>query len=193
MESTELCSFFAEVAEKTESLAQEAGIEVRYLCPPTDLMAMADRAKLERAAYNLLSNALKYTPRGGHIQVELKKRGDLAVFRVIDDGDGIPEDILGTVYARFRREPGPGDTRWGIGLGLPLVRRTAAFHSGTLLLCRTPEGGTAAAMTIRLKEGREDKVSAPVLRVDYTGEHDHGLVEMADCLPWQVFEAESIN
>ena len=193
MEPTELCSFFAELAEKAESLTREAGIEVQYLCPPTDLMAMADRAKLERAAYNLLSNALKFTPRGGHIQVELKKRGDLAVFRVADDGEGIPEDILGTVYARFRREPSPGDTRWGIGLGLPLVRRTAALHGGTLLLCRTPEGGTAAAMTIRLKESRENKVSAPALRVDYTGEHDHGLVEMADCLPWQVFEAESIN
>ena len=193
MEPTELCSFFAEVAEKAEALTREAGIEVQYLCPPADLMAMADRAKLERAAYNLLSNALKFTPPGGHIQVELKKRGNLAIFRVADDGEGIPEDILGTVYARFRREPGPGDTRWGIGLGLPLVRRTAAFHGGTLLLYRTPEGGTAAAMTIRLKETREDKVSAPVLRVDYTGEHDHGLVEMADSLPWQVFDAGSVN
>ena len=193
MEPTELCSFFAEVAEKAQGLTREAGIEVQYLCPPTDLIAMVDRAKLERAAYNLLSNALKFTPRGGHIQVELKKRGSLAIFRVEDDGEGIPEDVLGTVYARFRREPSPGDTRWGIGLGLPLVRRTAAFHGGTLLLYRTPEGGTTAAMTIRLKESREDKVSAPVLRGDYTGEHDHGLVEMADGLPWQVFEAGSIN
>lgn len=193
MEPTELCSFFAEVAEKAENLTGGAGVEVQYLCPPADLVAMADRAKLERAAYNLLSNALKFTPPGGHIQVELKKRGNLAVFRVTDDGEGIPDDILGTVYARFRREPSPGDTRWGIGLGLPLVRRTAAFHGGSLLLHRTPEGGTAAAMTIRLREVRGDKVSAPVLRVDYTGEHDHGLVEMADCLPWQAFEPGDIN
>lgn len=193
MESTELCSFFAETAEKAGALVQEAGITVEYRCPPADLMAMADRQKLERAAFNLISNALKFSHRGGAVTVELKKRGDLAVLRVSDQGDGVPEDILGTVYARFRREPSPGDTRWGIGLGLPLVCRTAAFHGGALLLRRGSEGGTLAAMTIRLKEPREGRLAAPALQVDYTGEHDHGLVEMADCLPWQVYEAGSVN
>ena len=74
-----------------------------------------------------------------------------------------------------------------------MVSGAAAAHGGTLLLRPAAGGGTVAAMSIRLKNQGPASVSATRLRVDYAGEHDHGLVELADSLPWEVFEAGSIN
>lgn len=154
---------------------------------------MVDRQKLERATYNLLSNAMKFTPKGGFIHMELEAHGDLAVLKISDNGEGVPVDMLSTVYDRFRREPAVGDVRWGIGLGLPMVTRTATLHGGALLMKRREGGGTVVAMSIRQGGTVQKNLSTPMRLVDYTGEHDHGLVELADCLPWAVFEAGGIN
>lgn len=192
-EPTELGAFYYEIFQKAEPLGEAAQVEVTYTCPNSPINAMVDRSKLERAAYNLLSNALKFTPKGGRVRMELERRGGLATLKITDNGEGIPRDMLDTVFARFRREPSFGDNRWGIGLGLPIVTRAAAIHGGALLLRQAEHGGAVVAMSIRLNEDHRSTVSAPVLRVDYTGEHDHGLVELADCLPWEVFETGSIN
>lgn len=192
-EPTELGSFYYEIFQQVEGLAQAAGVKMTYRCPRTAVNGMADRQKLERAVYNLLSNALKFTPRGGEITMELERTGALATLKITDTGEGIPGDMLSTVFARYRREPSFGDSRWGIGLGLPMVARAAALHGGTLLLRKAEGGGAAVALAIRLNERDRLAVSAPVFRVDYAGEHDHSFVELADCLPWSVFEAGSIN
>lgn len=193
MEPTELGAFFFEIFQRAEPLGEAAGVKMEFRAPSQPVQTMANRGRLERAVYNLLSNSLKFTPRGGMIRMELEKRGDLAVLTVTDNGEGISRELLGTVFARYQREPAPDDYRWGIGLGLSMVSGAAAAHGGTLLLRPAAGGGTVAAMSIRLKNQGPASVSATRLRVDYAGEHDHGLVELADSLPWEVFEAGSIN
>lgn len=192
-EETELGSFFYEIFQQAEMLGEAAGVKITYRCPRQEVSAMADRQKLERAVYNLLSNAMKFTPRGGKIAMELEQTGQMAMLKITDSGEGISRDLLDTMFSRYRREPSFGDGRWGIGLGLPMVARTAVVHGGALLLCPAEGGGVRAVISIQCGGREKEAVSAPVFRVDYAGEHAHSFVELADCLPWDVFEAGSIN
>lgn len=192
-EPTELGAFLGEISEKTRTLAKSAEINIRYRCPPGNLWALADRQKLERAVYNLLSNSLKFTPPGGEISIELERRGDMGILKITDNGEGIQEGALSTIFSRFQREPSLGDARCGIGLGLPMAAKIASAHGGALLIQNGKERGTTSALSIPLTKNCTPGISTPVIRVDYAGERDHGLVELAESLPWSVFEAGSIN
>lgn len=192
-EPTELGAFLREIFEKTQTLASSAGVEIRYSCPAGSLWAMVDRQKLERAVYNLLSNSLKYTPRGGEISMDLERSGETGILKITDNGEGIRDGALSTIFARFQREPSLEDSRSGIGLGLPMAAKIASAHGGALLIQNGKERGTVSAMSIPLTRNCTPGISTPVMRVDYAGERDHGLVELSECLPWDVFEAGSIN
>jgi signal transduction histidine kinase len=109
---------------------------------------MGDRARLEQVAANLIDNAVKYSPPGGRVDVEVRHEGGQALLRVCDTGAGIPADELPRIWDRLFR----GDasrTERGLGLGLSLVRAIVEAHGGTVTVESEP--GKGSVFTVRLK------------------------------------------
>jgi signal transduction histidine kinase len=112
-----------------------------------DIVVLGDRMRLEQVAANLIDNAVKYTPRGGGVEVMVGRDGDTAILSVRDTGPGIPADELPRIWDRLFR----GDasrTERGLGLGLSLVRAIVEAHGGTVEVESGP--GRGAAFTVRL-------------------------------------------
>ena len=128
-EPTSMGSFFGEILEKSGALMGKAGVQLLYTPPHREGIGNLDRQKMERAVYNLLSNALRFTPKGGTIRVCLTLEGERAVLRIQDSGDGLHREIQQDLFNRYRRTPAVEDSRFGLGLGLLLVRqRSMAAH-----------------------------------------------------------------
>jgi heavy metal sensor kinase len=116
---------------------------------PGDIVVTADRTRLEQVAANLIDNALKYTPAGGRVDVEVGREGDVALLRVRDTGTGIPPDELSRIFDRLFR----GDTsraERGLGLGLSLVKAVVEAHGGTVSVESEP--GRGSVFTVRLPQ-----------------------------------------
>jgi signal transduction histidine kinase len=114
------------------------------------LLVNGDTARLQQVALNLLGNAIKFTPTGGSIRVELRRMDDAVELIVEDDGIGIAPELLPHVFERFRQ----GDistTRQhgGLGLGLTVVRHVVELHDGTIAAQSDGEG-RGACFVVRL-------------------------------------------
>jgi CheY-like chemotaxis protein/anti-sigma regulatory factor (Ser/Thr protein kinase) len=103
--------------------------------------ALVDATRIAQIVGNLLNNASKHSPVGAPVRVQLRRDGDAAVIRVIDEGVGIPSDQLTRVFDMFtkieRSAPGTND---GLGIGLALSRQLAELHGGTLTALSGGEG-----------------------------------------------------
>ena len=101
-----------------------------------------DASSLATLIANLLDNALRFTPRGGRVDVGVANDAGRAVLSVIDSGPGIPVAARERVFERFHREAGPDDAsrETGSGLGLSIVRRIADAHGATIELADGPDG-----------------------------------------------------
>jgi len=181
-ENTELCGFFREIFEKADTSLCNTNVAVRFSCPSTPVFTMADRERLERAVYNLISNAVKFSKPGSYVTGTLTVNGKMACLTVEDQGDGIAAHVQGTLFHRYMREPAIEDSRFGLGLGMTLVRSAAAIHGGTVLL--EQKKGTRVAMTIALRKQSPGILHSPTLRIgDYAGGRDLGLLEFSESLP----------
>lgn len=101
---------------------------------------------------NLLSNALKFTPEGGHIAVHIVEIDGHAVMSVTDSGIGMDAEEMPRALSRFGQiESGLSRKYQGTGLGLPLVKQLAEMHGGTLELQSTPGIGTMATIRLPLR------------------------------------------
>ena len=183
---------FQEVFDKASALVGQTDVELRFQNLEQDVYSLVDTEKLERAVYNLLSNAVKFTPRGGYIEAKLVRRGSKLYLTVQDSGSGVDPKVRGNVYSRYLRQPGVEDGRFGIGLGMVLIRSAAAAHGGTVLM-EHPEGlGARITMTLTIRQS-SGTLRSNILKVDYAGERDHGLIELAESLPSKLYEKEYIN
>ncbi len=127
--------------------AGKAGIEIKkdLLADPPALYA--DERRVRQIVLNLLSNALKFTPRGGTVTVCVRRNDDEElVISVADTGIGIATEDLEAVMSPFRQVDGSLARRYeGAGLGLPLSKRLAELHGGTVFLESEPGKGTVAS------------------------------------------------
>lgn len=182
-ERQNLNALFQEMAEKAAALSASSGIQIRYSGLSEEDCGLVDRQLLERAVLNMLSNALKFTPTGGEILLSLRKTGKQFRLSVTDSGSGIPEAERSTLFSRYLREPALEDPRHGIGLGMLLIRNTAARHGGAVLV-DYPEGmGTRVTLTFGNAPEGENQSRANQPRADYAGEQDHALIELSEFLP----------
>ena len=103
------------------------------LAPPRALMVEADVTRLCQIVANLLNNAAKYTPEGGHIQVLAERDGDEAVITVQDSGIGLTQDMLPRVFDMFAQvDRSMERAQGGLGIGLALVKRLVEMHGGSV-------------------------------------------------------------
>lgn len=192
MEYVEICSFLEELLGKAATLLQSVGIQLHYSLPNEAIYTMADQDKLERAVYNLLSNAAKHTASGGTITVQLHRRSRLNL-SVTDTGSGLDGAVKANVYDRYLRTPSLASGAEGLGLGMVLVRATALLHGGTVLIDHPEGSGTRVTMTMEIRHQKTTQVRTPTLRIDYAGERDHALQELADVLPAALYSPENIR
>jgi signal transduction histidine kinase/Na+/proline symporter len=120
---------------------------------------LADRDKIIQVLTNLLSNAAKFTPTGGHVWVRTLRDDGRAVVEVEDTGVGIPDEQLETIFERFRQV---GDTLTakpeGAGLGLPISREIVQYQGGSLTVRSTMGRGSCFRMTLPLANSRDTGV-----------------------------------
>ena len=189
MDTVNVSAVFAEVFEKAAALAEHTQVRLCYQGYPQSLYCMADRECLERAALNMISNALKFSSPGSTIQASLTRRGEKLYLSVEDAGTGIPASIRGDVFNRYQRQCGLEDHRFGIGLGMVLIRAAAAAHGGAVLMDQPQDSGTRVTLSMAIRKGHPG-FHSPVMTMDYGGEMDHALMELSECLPVSLYEKE---
>lgn len=189
-EIRDITAVFDEIFQKTAILAEAAGIRITFQNLSRQLLTLVDTEKLERALYNILSNAIKFTPAGGTIEASLTQRGKLLYLMVRDSGFGVDPAIRSSIHSRYLRQPGIEDGRYGIGLGMVLIRAAAAAHGGTVLMEHPDGAGIRITVTMEIQQDATVTLRSPILHVDYAGERDHGLVELSEVLPATLYQKE---
>ncbi|MFR8333251.1 MAG: sensor histidine kinase [Oscillospiraceae bacterium] len=192
-EPTSMGSFFGEILEKSGALMGKAGVQLLYTPPHREGIGNLDRQKMERAVYNLLSNALRFTPKGGTIRVCLTLEGERAVLRIQDSGDGLHREIQQDLFNRYRRTPAVEDSRFGLGLGLLLVRQTALAPWRRTAHQRSPRGRHHRVPVLPAEPAGHRRPPLPLAGLDYAGCWDHGLVELSRELPLEVYDPQNLN
>ncbi len=115
----------------------------------------ADASRLQQVIWNLLSNAIRFAPVGGQVQVRVEVAGPSVELSVTDDGPGIDLAFLPYIFDRFRQADSSSTRRHGgLGLGLAIVRHLVELHGGTVE-ARNSEGRPGAVFTIRLPQRQE--------------------------------------
>ncbi|PTL81813.1 hybrid sensor histidine kinase/response regulator [Vitiosangium sp. GDMCC 1.1324] len=155
---------FALVRTKVRELAPLASTHpVRLHVEGTDFVGRWDGGSLERVLDNLLGNAVKYSPRGGTIDVWLREEspGPEGWVRlcVQDQGMGIPAEDLPHIFERFRRGRNVAPVISGSGVGLASAHRLVLLHGGTLTV--ESEEGKGSSFTVRLQRGLSVRASSP--------------------------------
>jgi len=126
------------------------GREHRISLTAEPAVVNADLTRLEQIVTNLLQNAVKYTPAGGSIHIDVMTDAQEAVLRVTDTGRGIPSEMLSRVFELFAQAEQPIDrSLGGLGVGLTLTRRLVELHGGTITAFSDGEG-RGAQFTVRL-------------------------------------------
>src|ERR1043166_101918 len=141
----DLREIIEEAGETGELLAEHAGVGIDIRLPPKPLVVPVDRSRMRQLALNLIENAVKYTPRGGQVSVELGSSNGRAVFTVADTGIGIAPGDLPHVFDRFWRADSARtrtSERAGTGLGLAICKWIAEAHGGTIDVQSRPGRGT---------------------------------------------------
>src|SRR6266545_5955991 len=141
---TALRPLLEEVTRGFQPRFDEAGVSLRSELD--DVAADADPNRMRQVVSNLLSNALKFTPSGGSVELVLRPIGEQAVIRVADTGPGISSEELPHVFDRFFR--GHGVRASVSGIGLTVVRELVEAHGGSIEVSSEPGAGTA--FTVRL-------------------------------------------
>jgi two-component system sensor histidine kinase SenX3 len=134
----------AEAGERVREAANQRQIEVSLEEPNPQLVVLGDRRQLTSAVYNLLENAVKFSPQGSKVRCIGRADGDDALVIVEDHGVGIPSRDLERIFERFYRvDAGRSRSTGGTGLGLAIVRHVAANHRGSIQVeAREGEGST---------------------------------------------------
>ena len=148
--------------------AREKGIAVRFSSARamTSINAVVDPARLQQIVWNLLANAVKFTPAGGRIEVMLERSMDSFVLRVSDNGEGIAPEFLPHVFERFRQADSSAVRKHGgLGIGLSLVRQLAELHGGTVKVeSQGKDKGATFTVSLPLRQAEDSRLRPPLPR-----------------------------
>jgi signal transduction histidine kinase/ActR/RegA family two-component response regulator len=150
MEPLDLATVLESAIESLRPTAEARKIAISCEAPRGFAVVSGDQGRLQQVVWNILSNALKFTPPGGRIDACVTAEGPDAVVSVTDSGEGIAPEFLPHVFDRFRQENAAVTrTHSGLGLGLSLVRHLIELHGGTISAASDGKG-QGATFTVRL-------------------------------------------
>ena len=132
-ERLDLRSVIAAAVETSQPIIEQHGQSLAVAVPEEPIFVDGDPIRLPQVVSNLLTNAAKYSQRGGHIKVSVAREGATAVLDVADDGIGIPKDMLQTVFGMFTQVDRTLErTTGGLGIGLSLAKGLVEMHGGSI-------------------------------------------------------------
>ena len=178
LRDADLVKLVSEVCESSADLAEQLGIQLKFVCAMDRRVCAIHPAAVEQMLYHLLSNALKFTPAGGTVTVELKKSGGELLLSVADTGCGIsPEQMEHLFDGYLHTQAVP---RRGLGLGLPLCRTIAERHGGGITVESVP--GQGSCFTVFLPDRQSGTQVSDVTPL-YASGFNRPLMGLADALP----------
>lgn len=131
-----LCDILQIVSAAVETILPQAeakGVDITVQWPAgAEEIVEGDTGRLQQAFWNLLANAVKFTPRGGTVTVSHRKSGAMHEISIADTGSGIPRQMIGQIFAPFVRERANNEA--GLGLGLSIARHIVELHGGRILV-----------------------------------------------------------
>jgi signal transduction histidine kinase len=146
-ETVDMSELTQETVHLLQPAAEKKGQQLTDEIRP-GLELYGDRIKLNQILYNLMDNAIKYTPEGGRIHVSLKEEEGNLVWRVRDNGIGIPAEDQEHIFERFYRvDKARSRETGGTGLGLSIVRQMVKMHGGTISVHSEPDSGSEFVVT----------------------------------------------
>jgi signal transduction histidine kinase/DNA-binding response OmpR family regulator len=129
----ELIAIIEAAIESTRPAAAAKAIQFEVAFDAAASHVMGDASRLQQVVWNLFTNAVKFTPEGGHVEVRLEREGTHAQVIVSDNGQGIDQQFLPLIFERFRQADGSTTRKHGgLGLGLAIVRHLVEMHGGTI-------------------------------------------------------------
>ena len=153
LSSIELTGLVGELREQMLPIAREKEITLAESLPAELPRLRADRAKLRRVIVNLLSNALKFTPRGGRVEVTAAPEGGMVRVAVSDTGVGIPPEDLARLFDKYEQARSRATrSEKGTGLGLYITRQLVELHGGQISVRSEVGKGSAFSFTIPIAE-----------------------------------------
>jgi len=152
--TTDIQSLVERVVVRFKPQAASRQVDLQMTIPPGNSSVMVDPARIEQILNNLLSNALRYTPDGGKIEIVLKADGKKLLVSVHDNGPGISKEALPYIFERFyRADRSRSRSEGGSGLGLAIALQIAALHGGKLTAGNDPQGGAIFTLSLPYKNG----------------------------------------
>lgn len=170
----ELGEVIERAARQLEQAVAQGQLQLRVKAAPGPVMVDADPVRIEQIVSNLLTNAVKYTPPGGTLEVAVESRGRDAIVRVTDSGVGLAPEMLGTVFKMFVQADRSLDrSQGGMGIGLTLVRLLVELHGGKVEAASAGLGkGSTFTVTLPLLAGAGDAVAeATISKQSGPGRH----------------------
>ncbi|HUR28505.1 MAG TPA: ATP-binding protein [Planctomycetota bacterium] len=159
-ESVDLGSLARQVVDAHRPQLAAAGLEMQLDLPSTPIWLDGDVVRLTQVLDNLLSNACKYTRRGGHVRLRLEAQGSDALLSVADDGVGIPKEMLTSIFDMFRQvDQSLMRAQGGLGIGLTLVKKLVEMHGGSVS-AESDGPGRGSCFEVRLPRRLEAPTSA---------------------------------
>jgi signal transduction histidine kinase len=154
-------SFIDAAVEATRPAAEAKNIRVRKVLDLSAGPVKGDPGRMQQVMVNLLTNAVKFTPEQGYVEVGLQRRGDEAEITVSDTGIGIPADFLPHVFDRFCQADDSIHSRYGgLGLGLAIVKHLVELHGGNISADSAGEGcGARFVLRLPLAARRNDAMA----------------------------------
>jgi signal transduction histidine kinase len=147
--AVDVAALLREVVADHEDGAQHCGVALSLQAPGAVGALRGDPAGLRQLAGNLVSNAIRYTPRGGSVVVRLRQQDDALRLSVEDSGIGIPEEDMPRIFEEFYRAPNArAHAAGGTGLGLAIVKAVAEQHGGSVTINSAPGKGTCVEVEL---------------------------------------------
>lgn len=161
MQQTDLAVPLWAAIDSVKPVAEGRRIEITTHIPAEPASVWADAARMQQVFMNLLTNAVKFTNPGGHIEVNARRAGAHVEVEVADDGAGIAAEMLPHVFDRFSQSDTPATRRHGgLGLGLTIVRHLVELHAGSVSAHSAGEGrGASFVVRLPLDAGERRQVA----------------------------------
>lgn len=190
LQNRDLVALVGHVCACSAGLAELLEIDLRFLCAMDSCVCAVCADQIEQLLYHLLSNALKFTPAGGSVTVELKRSAKHILLSVSDTGRGMDDQQLSMLFERYRHADVLSPAPHGFGLGLALCHSIAQRHGGTLVAQSTPQQGSRFTLSLPLRQTESSVSDVPY---DYAGGYNRTLLCLADALPSRAFLHHSID
>jgi len=140
------------------SHAKQKGINIRTIIPKNTPLLWLDKTKIIQVFNNLISNAIKFTKKGGRITIKVKNHREIVQVDIADSGIGIPKKEIPKLFNKFYQvESHLTRNQGGTGLGLPIVKEIIGLHHGLLSVCSKPKSGTTVSFSLPKNKPNENQ------------------------------------